>query len=163
VKSAIYLRFGWSAVNCRSSTFGAMARVERMPPSFGKARRRGLARNALARINRSILCRPHDTPVSRTSRQTRRAIGAGARHEARPHRRHAKLYLVGNKIRWDLAQRSHSMRKCHLQKPLLRIQDSNFEWSTMKLTRLRGKDIPLRRDDAAEDIAGARGKNFPPR
>jgi hypothetical protein len=54
----------------------------------------------------------------------------------------AKAYLVSNKIPWDLASALTFDEKVSFAKAIARIQDSNFEWSTMKLTRLRGKDIP---------------------
>jgi hypothetical protein len=53
----------------------------------------------------------------------------------------AKLYLVSNKIPWDLATALTFDEKVSFAKAIARTQDSNFEWSTMKLTRLRGKDI----------------------
>jgi hypothetical protein len=54
----------------------------------------------------------------------------------------AKAYLVGNKIPWDLATALTFDEKVSFAKAIARIEDSNFEWSTMRLTRLRGKDIP---------------------
>jgi hypothetical protein len=54
----------------------------------------------------------------------------------------AKAYLVSNKIPWDLATALTFDEKVSFAKAIARIQDSNFEWSTMRLTRLRGKDIP---------------------
>ncbi len=57
----------------RSRMLGARAPTIRSPVSGGSRRRRGRARNACDRINRSILCRPHEKPSARTSRQTRRA------------------------------------------------------------------------------------------
>jgi hypothetical protein len=48
VKSAIHLRLGWSAVNWRSSTFGAIAEAERSSSSFGRARLRGRAQRLRA-------------------------------------------------------------------------------------------------------------------
>jgi hypothetical protein len=46
--SAIHLRLGWSAVNWRSSTFGAIAEAERSSSSFGRARLRGRAQRLRA-------------------------------------------------------------------------------------------------------------------
>jgi hypothetical protein len=47
----------------------------------------------------------------------------------------AKLYLVGNKIPWDLATALTFEEKVSFAKAIARIQDSNLEWSTMRLTR----------------------------
>lgn len=52
-------------------TSGAIA--DRWPPPLGRLRRRGLARNAWARISLSMRCRPQSMPSASTSRQTRLA------------------------------------------------------------------------------------------
>jgi hypothetical protein len=54
----------------------------------------------------------------------------------------AKAYLVSNKIPWDLATALTFDEKVSFAKAIARIQDSNFEWSTMRPTRLHGKDVP---------------------
>ena len=54
----------------------------------------------------------------------------------------AKAYLVSNKIPWDLATALTFDEKVSFAKAIARIEDSNFDWSTMKPTRVRGKDIP---------------------
>lgn len=57
----------------RSALFGATALIDRSPLSVGRDRRRGRARKACCRINRSMRCRPQACPAASTSCQTRRA------------------------------------------------------------------------------------------
>jgi hypothetical protein len=53
----------------------------------------------------------------------------------------ALLYLVSRKIPWDLSKALTFDEKVTSAKAIARIEDSDFEWSTMKLTRLRGKSM----------------------
>jgi hypothetical protein len=53
----------------------------------------------------------------------------------------AMCYLVANKIPWNLANALTFDEKVVFARAIARIEDSDFEWSTMKMTRLRGKDI----------------------
>src|SRR5216117_2094521 len=73
VKSAIHLRLAADASKLRSSTFAATAVACRSPRSGGRRRRRGRALRACIRINRSIRCRPHDSPSASMSFHTRLA------------------------------------------------------------------------------------------
>jgi hypothetical protein len=93
--SEIHLRFGAGASKLRSSTLGATAETCRSPESGGRQRRRGRARRACNRINRSIRCSPHVIPAASRScksqmhRADRRPC-AGIR-ERRPIRLHLRF------------------------------------------------------------------------
>jgi hypothetical protein len=53
----------------------------------------------------------------------------------------ALIYLVMNKIPWNLANALTLDEKIVFAKAIARIEDSDFEWSTMKMTRLNGKSV----------------------
>lgn len=53
----------------------------------------------------------------------------------------ATKYLVSRKIPWNIANALTFDEKLALAKAIARIEDSDFEWSTMELTRLRGQKV----------------------
>lgn len=53
----------------------------------------------------------------------------------------AFIYLVSRKIPWDIANTLTFEEKVTFAKAIARIEDSDFEWSAMQPTRLRGQKV----------------------